>query len=83
MRPRDEAGLLACRPSGERELLAQGWQARFVGDERMVADAMATYGELGYEVTTLALDADGAAEVCAACALVADHFSVIYTRRRS
>jgi len=72
---------LRCRPKGEEKMIERGFEPRFVGDRRMLADATKTYEELGYEVATLRLDADSVSDDCSDCALVTGSFAVIYTRR--
>lgn len=76
-------GLEACRPCEVDDLLAQGFELRFVVDARMATDAVSTYEELGFEVRALALDSDQVAQECEGCALRLGECRAIYTRRRA
>lgn len=77
-----EAGELGCTPEEDAELLADGWQQRFVADERMGRDAVETYGTLGYEVRLVPLNTAHLGEQCGGCEMVLKKYSVVYTRRR-
>ena len=67
----------------EAELVAAGWQRCFVADEPRLGEAVETYRELGFEVTTVAVRLDDADDgACTACMrLDPERFRVIYTRR--
>ena len=67
-------------PEGEAELLADGWKRCFIADGDRLEDAVQTYEEIGFEVTTLPIDARAAA--CTACAAALQTQRVIYTRKR-
>jgi hypothetical protein len=70
-----------CPAPQEPSLLAQGWTRRFVGDQRMTAEATTLYSSLGYEVIAIPLEATADDEVCAGCAVTVRGFRVLYTRR--
>ncbi|MHC5038213.1 MAG: hypothetical protein ACYTHM_12935 [Planctomycetota bacterium] len=68
--------------SGE-ELLAAGWERRFVTEEPRLSESIELYLSLGYEVRLRRLtEADMSQEDCSAC-FQADPsaFRVIYTRK--
>jgi hypothetical protein len=69
----------------EAELLAAGWERRFVAEEPRLSESAGLYRSLGFEVALRPLgEADLTAEDCTEC-FKADpaRFRVIYTRRRS
>ncbi len=66
---------------GEAALLADGWKRCFVADEPRLSEALETYEELGFEVTTAPVDVDGGG--CTECMKSAPcQFQVIFTRKR-
>ena len=67
-------------PEGEAALLEQGWTRCFEAEGPRLEEAIETYEELGFEVTTLAIDERAAA--CCACVRGHEGLRVIYTRRR-
>lgn len=70
------------RVSANPELIAAGWERRYLADPARAEEARVTYTELGYEVL---LEAPQPAQFdlsCAACAETAcDTYVLIYTRR--
>ena len=66
-------------PEGEATLLEQGWKRCFVAEGARLEEAVETYEELGFEVTTLQIDARAAE--CTACASSVQAHWVIYTRK--
>ena len=65
------------------ELLAAGWERRFVADRQRASEAMELYEQLGYEVCTRSLGSDELGDECEDCKLVALlQFQTIYTRKR-
>jgi hypothetical protein len=65
------------------ELLAAGWERRFVADRQRASEAMELYEQLGYEVCTRALGPHELGDECEDCKLVALlQFQTIYTRKR-
>ncbi len=64
------------------ELVAQGWERRFMGDARRVEEAVALYEEMGFEVHTQPVKPVELGDDCDGCRLVvALQFKTIYTRR--
>ncbi|MFQ5601034.1 MAG: hypothetical protein ACE5G2_10845 [Candidatus Krumholzibacteriia bacterium] len=69
------------RTRTEADLLAQGWERRFVYDEPRLSEAVETYRELGFEVVLLPIAADDSQ--CTECMQQEpDRYRVIYTRKR-
>ena len=72
---REEAGRT------EAELLAQGWERRFIYDEPRLSEAVETYREIGFEVTLLPVPPDDVD--CSECMKEnPQRYRVIYTRKR-
>lgn len=66
------------------ELVAQGWERRFMADARRAKEAVELYKEMGYEVHTQPVQPVELADDCDGCRLVvAFQFQTIYTRRPS
>jgi hypothetical protein len=71
------------KPAGrsEADLLAAGWERRFIYDEPRLSEAVELYRELGFEVTLLPVAPDDGR--CTECMLQEpDRYRVIYTRAR-
>lgn len=65
------------------ELVAQGWERRFITDGRRAQEMVDLYTELGYEVHLEPLQAEDFDDDCADCTLLALlQFSTIYTRKK-
>lgn len=67
----------------DQELVAQGWEKRFVGDERMIQESVSTYEALGYEVKLLPLSESSLREECQGCFLTLSTFRILYTRKKA
>lgn len=66
------------------EMIANGWQRRFMADDVRKEEAIQLYEELGFEVRSMAVKATELSEICGDCRLVAcTAYSTIYTRKRS
>lgn len=72
-----------CTVPPDRDLLAQGWQYRFIGDERMANDAVQTYGELGHEVLLLPVNTKDLKDECEGCKILFQNFKAVYTRKQN
>lgn len=75
--------ITGCGPAQNQELIKQGWEQRFVGDERMVQDALEMYSDMGYEVKILPLDTVNVQDECMGCLALLKAFKVVYTRQKS
>lgn len=65
------------------ELVAQGWDRRFMGDGRRVKEAVELYEQTGYEVLTVPVRPAELADDCEGCrVVVAFQFQTVYTRRK-
>jgi rfaE bifunctional protein nucleotidyltransferase chain/domain len=75
---------MAQTPRTEKELLALGWQKRFLAEEPRLSEARGMYEELGLEVYLKPLDEiDLSAEDCMVCYRAApEKYRVIFTRPR-
>ena len=64
-------------------LVAAGWERRFIGDARQVKDATELYTALGFEVLTEPVESDRFDDDCGDCQLLAMlKFQTIYIRRK-
>ena len=64
------------------QLVAQGWERRFVTDGQRGSEVIDLYRQLGFEARLEPLQPEGAAEDCADCRLVQIlHLAMVYTRR--
>jgi H2-forming N5,N10-methylenetetrahydromethanopterin dehydrogenase-like enzyme len=64
------------------ELLAEGWEQRFVADEPRLSEAVELYESMGYEVYLLPLDKDTASECDICFEGYQSRYRIIYTKRR-
>ena len=63
----------------EEELKKEGWEKRFTIDEPRLSEAVAQYGEIGFEVLLEPLDTSS--EECTSClTAMSDRYKTIYTR---
>lgn len=69
--------------SADPELLAQGWERRFITDGLRAREMVDLYTELGYEVHLEPIDQEQFSEECEECVLVALlKFATLYTRKK-
>jgi hypothetical protein len=62
--------------------VAQGWQRRFMANPVRAKEAVALYGELGFEVHAEPVKPSEMSEICGDCRLVTcNAFVTIYIRR--
>ena len=65
------------------DLVAKGWQRRFVTDSRRIKEVTDLYDELGFEIHAEPVQAEEFDDDCEDCGLVALlKFSTIYTRKK-
>ena len=76
-----ESNFGGCTAPANRELIREGWQRRFVADQRMAKDAFESYTQLGYEVMLEPLGESALQDECSECQLLLKQFSVVYTRK--
>jgi len=62
------------------DLLAQGWQARFMTDRARVKELAALYEELGLDVHVASVNPTDLREECGDCQLATQFFVILYTR---
>ncbi len=66
----------------DAELVAEGWERRFVADARRAGEAMELYEQLGYEVRAEPAQAEELGNDCDDCQLLLLlQFKTIYTRK--
>ena len=66
------------------ELVAQGWERRFVTDGRRLKEYAELYAALGYEVQAEPIQAEEIGPDCLDCRLILLlQFHTVYTRKRS
>ena len=69
--------------SANADLLAQGWERRFIADGLRAREMVDLYTELGFEVHLEPIDRQQFSEGCEECALVALlKFVTLYTRKK-
>lgn len=69
--------------SANSELVAQGWERRFITDGLRAREMVGLYTELGYDVHLEPIDQQEFDEGCEDCALVALlKFVTLYTRKK-
>lgn len=73
---------LGCTLPADPQLLADGWQRRFIADARMAREAEDSYTELGYEVRLEPISLDGLKDECSGCKAVLERFNAVYTRKK-
>ncbi len=65
------------------ELIAAGWERRFVADARRAEEAMELYEQLGFEVRAEPAQAEELADDCEDCQLLLMfQFKTVYTRKQ-
>jgi len=79
----EHEGSWGCTLPPDSRLIAEGWERRFIADERMARDAIDTYTELGYEVRLEPVNTTSLREECSGCKSLFAQFSAIYTRKKT
>lgn len=68
--------------AADPELVADGWERRFMADPPRVEEARIIYTELGYEVRTETIKPSELSILCGDCRLATCHaYLTLYTRR--
>jgi hypothetical protein len=80
--------MATCDPKKEAELIAQGWEKRFMADEPRLGEAVEEYRGLGFEVLLVAVDSKACADsddctTCLETPEAAGRMEIIFTRRQS
>ena len=71
----------ACSKEDE-SLIKEGWERRFIADERMAGESETMYLELGYEVKRIPFDSGTMPDSCNGCEIVLKKFCVLYTKKK-
>jgi len=69
--------------SADPDLVAAGWELRFIADEHRMPEARELYEQIGFDVRAEPLPGTDDPDECSACQDIVRHFHAIYTRRRS
>ncbi len=69
--------------SADPDLVAAGWELRFIADGNRTPEARDLYEQIGFEVRAEALPGAHDPDECSSCQDTVQHFHAIYTRRRS
>jgi hypothetical protein len=82
----DDLGQIFITPAiefpADPELVAQGWQRRFMADPARVEESTRLYAEMGFEVREKAIDPSELSELCGDCRLATcQAYVTIYTRK--
>ena len=65
------------------ELVAEGWQPRFIADARQAKEATELYTQLGFEVRAEPVPVEQMEDDCSDCqVLILLQFKTIYTRKK-
>jgi hypothetical protein len=78
----DERNTPSCAFPSDPQLIAEGWERRFIADAKRAQDAIEMYGEMGHEVRLEPVNATGLSEACSGCLEAFAQFRVVYTRRK-
>ena len=65
------------------KLVAEGWERRFIADQKRAEETMELYRQLGFEVCAKPVEADQLGTDCDDCQVVMLlNFTTIYTRKK-
>lgn len=79
----DHSNVPGCVSPPDPELIAEGWERRFIADAKRAQDAIEMYGELGYNVRLEPVNATALSEACSGCLIAFAQFCVVYTRKKT
>lgn len=79
----DYSPVPGCVSPPDPQLVAAGWERRFIADAKRAQDAIEMYGEMGHEVRLEPVNAVGLSAACSGCLEAFAQFSVVYTRKKS
>lgn len=78
----DHRNVPGCMSPPDPELVAAGWELRFIADVNRVQDAIEMYKELGQEVRVEPIALEELKEECHGCLLILKQLKAIYTRKK-
>jgi hypothetical protein len=78
----DQSHVPGCVSPPDPELIAEGWERRFIADAKRAQDAIEMYGEMGHEVRLEPVNTAGLSEACSGCLIAFAQFRVVYTRKK-
>jgi hypothetical protein len=78
----DSQGVSGCTRKDEAQLIADGWERRYVADPRAAKEAEENYRQLGFEVKLVPPDPESLRDECSDCKAVIGDYRIVFTRRR-
>lgn len=69
--------------AADPDLVAAGWELRFIADSHRMPEALDLYKQIGFEVRAEPLPGTDDPDECSSCQDAVRQFHAIYTRRRS
>ncbi len=71
----------ACRLETDAEMLAAGWERRFIAEPQRAEEMAQTYRELGFAVRLIPAKLLNIKEECEACRPLFEKFLAVYTKK--
>jgi len=78
----ENTGLAGCSCKEEAKLASEGWERRYVADQRAAREAEENYSTLGYEVLLMKPDVDTLREECSGCRVTIEDYRIVFTRKK-
>jgi hypothetical protein len=78
----DQSNVLGCMSPPDPELIAQGWERRFIAEDKRAQDALEIYEELGHEVRIEPITLEELKEECHGCLVILKKLKAVYTRKK-
>lgn len=66
----------------EAQLIADGWERRYVADPRAAKEAEENYRQLGFEVMLVPPDPETLRDECSDCKVVIGDYRIVFTRKK-
>lgn len=79
----DYRNIPGCMSPPDPELIAAGWELRFIVDAKRAQDAVEMYVELGQEVHVESLALAELREECHGCLAILQQLKAVYTRKKA
>lgn len=78
----DHSSVPGCMSPPNPELIAKGWERRFVADAKRAQDALEMYEELGHEVRIEPITLEVLKDECHGCLVILKQLKAVYTRKK-
>ncbi len=78
----DHSHVPGCVSPSDPELIAAGWERRFIADDKRAQDALEMYEELGHEVRIEPIVLEELQEECHGCLMILKQLKAVYTRKK-